>query len=99
MCHHVHGAYAQHSAVHIITMEHGIHIMVFVLLVEKDLLLPIIFEIIADRNKESRSTARRIYQDVIFDTKPICAISPETAFWAFSHFGAPKERCPATLYL
>ena len=20
-------------------------------------------------------------------------------FWAFSHFGAPKERCPATLYL
>ena len=20
-------------------------------------------------------------------------------FWVFSHFGAPKERCPATLYL
>ena len=65
MCHHVHGAYAQHSAVHIITMEHGIHIVIFVLLVEKDLLLAIVFEIIADRNKESRSTARRIAYDVI----------------------------------
>lgn len=32
-----------------------------------------------DTNKEITAAAGEVYQDVIFDTMPICAISPETS--------------------
>ena len=36
-------------------------------------------EILMRARKENKASLRMIYQDVIFDTKPICTISPETA--------------------
>ena len=79
MCHHVHGTDSQHRAVHIETMEHVIHIVVFVLPVKEDIFLSVLFQVFAGGHQEAGRTAGRIYQDVIFDTKPICTNSPETA--------------------
>ena len=77
--HHVHGPDAQHGAVHVVAVEHVIHVMILVLAVEEHLLLAVFLQVVADRHQEAGGAAGRVYQDVIFDTKPICTISPETA--------------------
>ena len=68
MCHHVHSTDSQHSAVHIETMEHMIHIMVFVLPVKEDIFLSIIFQIFTGCHQKARCAACLIYKDAVFDT-------------------------------
>lgn len=36
---------------------------------------------IKNTHQEAHAAGRSVYQDVIFDTKPICTISPETALF------------------
>jgi len=51
--HHVHGADAQHGAVHIVAEEHMVHIVVFLLFVEEDLFLVLLLQIFTGSHKEA----------------------------------------------
>ena len=46
-----------------------IHIMVFVLPVEENIFLPIIFQIFAGSHQKAGRSAGGIYKDAVFDTK------------------------------
>ena len=65
MGHHVHCTDPKHGPVHIITMEHVIHIMFLVLSVKKNLLLFFISQIFTCSNQKTRRTACRITDDFI----------------------------------
>ena len=63
--HHVHGPDAQHGAVHVVAVEHVVHIVVLVLAVEEDLLFAVFLEIIADRHEEAGGAAGRVADDIV----------------------------------
>ena len=64
MSHHVHGTDPQHGAVHIKTVEHVVHIMVFVFPVEQDFFLFVFFQIFAGCYQEPGCAAGRIADDL-----------------------------------
>ena len=63
--HHVHRADTKHRAVHVVAVEHIVHVVILVLAVEKDLLLAVFLKIVTHSNKKSRSAARRIADDLV----------------------------------
>ena len=65
MGHHVHGADTKHSAIHIVAVEHVVHVMILLLPVEEDLLLAVLLEVLARRNEEAGRAAGGIADDVI----------------------------------
>ena len=66
--HHVHGADAEHGAVHVIAEEHVVHVVIFLLAVEEDIFLAVLLQVFTRRNKEAGSAAGRIYKNAVFDT-------------------------------
>ena len=63
--HHVHRTDAEHSAVHIVAVEHMVHVVVFFDLVIKDLFFPMFFQIFSRRDKEAGRPAGRIGDHVV----------------------------------
>ena len=63
--HHVHGPDAQHSAVHIVAVEHMVHVMVFLLTVEEDFFFPVLLQILAGRHQEAAGAAGRVADHVV----------------------------------
>ena len=43
--HHVHRADAEHGAVHVIAEEHVVHVVIFLLAVEEDIFLAVLFQV------------------------------------------------------
>ena len=65
MGHHVHGPDAQHSAVHIVAVEHMVHVMVFLLTVEEDFFFPVLLQILAGRHQEAAGAAGRVANHIV----------------------------------
>ena len=65
MGHHVHGADAQHGAVHVVAMEHVVHVVIFLQLIEEDLFLVVLFQILTGGNKKAGGTAGRVADHVV----------------------------------
>ena len=63
--HHVHGADAQHGAVHIEAVEHPVHIVVLFLPVKENLLLPPLPEVLPRRHQKPGGSAGRVADDLI----------------------------------
>ena len=53
MRHHVHGTDTKHGSIHVISIKHVVHIMIFFLLIEENLILLIFLQIFAGSNQES----------------------------------------------
>ena len=66
--HHVHRADAQHGAVHVVAVEHVVHVVFLVGAVEEDLLLAVLLQVFARRDEEAGGSAGRIYVPADFDT-------------------------------
>ena len=63
--HHIHSADTEHCSVHIVAVEHIVHIVVLLLTVIEDFRKTLFFEIISRRNKKARRTASRIANHVV----------------------------------
>ena len=55
--HHVHGADAQHGAVHIVAEEHMVHVVVFFLTVKEDFFFAVLFQVLARCDEKAGSAA------------------------------------------
>ena len=65
MGHHVHGADAQHRAVHIVAVEHPVHVMVFFLPVKEDLLFVFLFQVVPGLHQKAARAAGRVADDLV----------------------------------
>ena len=65
MGHHVHGADAQHGAVHVEAVKHAVHVVVFVLPIEKNLLLAVFLQVVADGDEKTRCTTGRVANNLV----------------------------------
>ena len=65
MSHHIHGSDTQHGPVHIKSMEHMIHIMLFIFSVKKYFFLFVFFQIFTSSHQETRRSASRVTDDFI----------------------------------
>ena len=65
MGHHVHRADAQHGAVHVVAVEHAVHIVRLVLLIEEDFLLAVCFQVLARRHQKAGCAARWVADDFV----------------------------------
>ena len=65
MGHHVHGADPQHGAVHVIAMEHMIHVVVLFGAVKEDVNLVLGFEVSAGLHQKTAGAAGGVTDDII----------------------------------
>ena len=65
MRHHVHCAYAEHCAIHIVAVEHVVHIMILLDAVEEYLLPTALLEVFSRRDEETRCAAGGIADDLL----------------------------------
>ena len=63
--HHVHGADAQHGAVHIVAEEHVIHVMIFFLAVKENFFLAVFFQVLARCDEEAGRAAGGVADDLV----------------------------------
>ena len=63
--HHIHRANAEHGSIHIVAVEHTVHIVSFFLSIEEDLFLALFLEVVPCRHKKARRTAGRVADDFI----------------------------------
>ena len=66
--HHVHGADAQHGAIHVEAVEHVVHVVILLLTVEEDLILAVLLEILPGGDEEAGSAAGWVYVPADIDT-------------------------------
>ena len=65
MGHHVHGADAQHGAVHIVAEEHMVHVVVFFLTVKEDFFFAALFQVLARCDEEAGRAASGVADDFV----------------------------------
>ena len=65
MGHHVHGADAQHRAVHIVAEEHMVHVVVFFLTVKEDFFFAVLFQVLARCDEEAGRAAGGVADDFV----------------------------------
>ena len=63
--HHVHGPDAQHGAVHVVAMEHVVHVVVLLHPVVEDLLFAVLLQVLPRRHQEAAGTAGRVADHII----------------------------------
>ena len=65
MSHHIHSSNTKHGGVHIISMEHMIHVMIFFLLIIKNFFFSFFFQIFSCCNQKSGGSTCRITDNLI----------------------------------
>ncbi len=65
MGHHVHGPDAKHGAIHVVTEEHMVHVVILLLAVEEDLLLAAFLQVFARRHQKAGGAAGRVADDIV----------------------------------
>ena len=63
--HHVHGADAQHGAIHVEAVKHAVHVVVFVLAAEENRLLAVFFEVVTHRHKKAGGATGRVADNFV----------------------------------
>ena len=63
--HHVHGADAEHGTIHIVAVEHAVHVVGLLLAVEEDFFLAFLFEVVPGRHQKARRTAGGVADDLV----------------------------------